>query len=271
MNTIQLGPLAFPVAPLLLLVVWFAAQGLAGRLALKPWREAAQSALWWGPLVGLLVSRVVHVAINGQAYAANPFSMLDVRDGGWFAPAGVAAALAWMAWRVWRTRALARAVGISAALGLCVWWGATTWLAPATGRPLPNVKVLALDSGRPTTPAQLAAGRPMVINLWATWCAPCRAEMPAFAQAQADNPDVLFLFANQGESAAVAARYLATLGIAPSTAVLDPDWALGQAVGSRSLPTTLLVNAQGLIVNTHVGVFNRAALQVQVDAVRSKR
>ncbi|MBN0545244.1 TlpA family protein disulfide reductase, partial [Pseudomonas aeruginosa] len=51
-------------------------------------------------------------------------------------------------------------------------------------------------------------GRPLVINLWASWCPPCRREMPVLQQAQAENPDVVFLFANQGESAETVRHFL---------------------------------------------------------------
>src|SRR5690606_40886240 len=44
-------------------------------------------------------------------------------------------------------------------------------------------------------------GQPTVVNLWATWCPPCRREMPVLRDAQQRYPDIAFIFANQGESA----------------------------------------------------------------------
>ena len=49
---------------------------------------------------------------------------------------------------------------------------------------------------------EIIKGKPSVVNLWATWCGPCRAEMPTLAAAQKNTPDVIFVFVNQGESQA---------------------------------------------------------------------
>ncbi|WP_238534364.1 TlpA family protein disulfide reductase [Advenella kashmirensis] len=64
----------------------------------------------------------------------------------------------------------------------------------------------------------------VVINLWATWCGPCRREMPMLEQAARQNPDVRFLFVNQGESAATIENYLRQEKLDLSQWIrLDPD------------------------------------------------
>lgn len=281
MTSINIGPLAFPIAPLIVLAAWALASSLARWIAPQPLKAASSSTVSNATLIGLLAARLAHVATHAGAYADAPLSIVDFRDGGWHATAGVLAGVAWLAWRAWRLPLAVRdvehrplwrrALMAGTTLGLVAWMGAVALNAPSAGLPMPGVLMTRLDNNQPTTIAQLAAGRPMVVNLWATWCAPCRAEMPAFAQAQQAMPDVMFVFANQGEAAPLVARYLSTMAIPQHTVVLDPAWALGAAVGSRSLPTTLFVNARGVIVKTHVGVLNRAALQVQVDALRAAR
>ncbi len=62
---------------------------------------------------------------------------------------------------------------------------------------IPDISVRDID-GQPVSLQDLA-GKPLVINLWATWCPPCRREMPVLAAAQQANPDVRFVFVNQGE------------------------------------------------------------------------
>ncbi|WP_312217823.1 TlpA disulfide reductase family protein [Brevundimonas sp.] len=75
----------------------------------------------------------------------------------------------------------------------------------------PAAVTLATLSSEPLDLAQ-PAGRPTVINLWATWRPPCRREMPALAETETQHPDVRFLFVNQGEGAETAGRFLEAEG-----------------------------------------------------------
>jgi hypothetical protein len=92
--------------------------------------------------------------------------------------------------------------------------------------------------------------------------------MPVLAAAQVREPDVLFVFANQGESAEVVKRYLAAERLALTDVWLDRGAQLGPALGSRGLPTTLFFDAQGHQVGAHVGVLNEAALRARLAALR---
>jgi thiol-disulfide isomerase/thioredoxin len=104
----------------------------------------------------------------------------------------------------------------------------------------------------------------MVVNLWATWCGPCRAEMPVLAAAQRARPDVRFVFANQGEGPEVVQRYLAAERLALQDVWLDIGSGLGPALGSRGLPTTVFFDADGTRVDAHFGLLNAAALQARL-------
>ena len=92
------------------------------------------------------------------------------------------------------------------------------------------------------------AGRGLVINLWATWCPPCVAEMPALDRLAAalarENIVVLPLSSDRGGAPVVQAFYervqLRTLRI-----WLDPRGAAGRVLGARGLPTTLIVDRSG--------------------------
>jgi thiol-disulfide isomerase/thioredoxin len=273
MLSISLGPLALPLAPLVLLAAIAAggavAAGLARRAAggARPVGAAAGDAIWHAGGAGLLAARIVHVASNLGAYAASPWSMLDVRDGGWHAGAGFAAAAAWLGWRAWRAPAMRRALAGGGVAALAI-WGAG---AVATGRferpAMPAVALVALESGAPITLADAAAGRPAVVNLWASWCGPCRAEMPVLAAAQARETGVAVLFVNQGEAPATVRAYLAREGLALREVLLDAPSALGAAVGSRGLPTTLFFDAHGRRVDAHFGMLNDASLRAKLRAL----
>lgn len=90
------------------------------------------------------------------------------------------------------------------------------------------------------------AGKALVLNFWATWCAPCVEEMPALDALARLVPEaaVLPLSSDRGGAAAVA-KFYAARGIKHLPVVLDPQGAAARTVGSRGIPTTLLVDARG--------------------------
>ena len=126
-------------------------------------------------------------------------------------------------------------------------------------------------AGEPVDLVALAAGRPMVINLWATWCTPCRREMPVLAAAQMRETGVRFVFANQGEGGTTAQRYFDTAGLHVANALLDPGAGIAREVGSRGLPTTLFYDADGRLVDTHLGEISADALASKLNRLRARK
>lgn len=116
-------------------------------------------------------------------------------------------------------------------------------------------------------------GKPLVINLWATWCPPCRREMPVLAEAQRNEPDVTFLFVNQGEGAQLINEFLQGERYGLDNVLLDTGGRLGQHIGSSALPTTLFYDAEGRQIGSHLGELSQASLaraleSLKVDAER---
>jgi thiol-disulfide isomerase/thioredoxin len=103
------------------------------------------------------------------------------------------------------------------------------------------------------------AGKPVLLNLWATWCAPCIVELPtieALARAKGDSAHIILLSQDLGE-AAVPTRFLDERGIATAQNWHDPDNAVGLAVGGQ-LPTTVLYDREGREVLRVIGALDWA-------------
>src|SRR5690606_29886248 len=135
-------------------------------------------------LIGLLAARLGYVLLWWPEYMAAPRSIIAIGDGGflWWAGLPAAAAFAW--WRTGKRRPLRRPLLAGIAAGMLAWavFGGLLAMMQRAAPPLPAFELATLD-GEPTTLAALS-GRPMVLNLWATWCPPCRREMPVLADAQ---------------------------------------------------------------------------------------
>lgn len=265
MLALQLGPLALPMAPLVWLLSCGLAMLLASRLAPRAFARAAGDAVFHATLLGLLAARLAHVMLHLDAYARSPLAVLDLRDGGWNTLAGVTVGALWLAWHGWRHAAQRQALTLGLLAGLAFWMAASLATRLPPDARMPELALTTLEGARQSTLAEAAAGRPAVVNLWASWCGPCRAEMPTLAAAQQRDAAIAFLFVNQGESEATVRGYLERERLPLREVMLDAGSALGPAVGSRGLPTTLFYDAGGRLVEAHMGALNAAALQARLD------
>ncbi len=134
--------------------------------------------------------------------------------------------------------------------------------APVLGKFLPaQMRGDALDLGfQDATGAarNLAAfrGRVVLINLWATWCAPCITEMPALdrLQARLGGPDfdiVAIALDRQGER--LVRPFFEKLGLARLTLYLDPSNAVARTLDARALPISVLVDRDGREIGRVIG------------------
>ncbi|MGC3872278.1 prolipoprotein diacylglyceryl transferase family protein [Halomonas sp. GXIMD04776] len=268
-QSFALGPLVMSLSQLLLIIACAIAL-LVGVLVATRHRVSIADTLINLFLVGVVVARLVFVARYFNEYDSL-WAMLDIRDGGFSLVGGLVAALLYTLWRLWRVPQQ-RAALISAVLtGALVWGGAvgSLMLIDRQARPLPEVDLAALDGETTSLPAlSEASGEPLVINLWATWCPPCRREMPMLEAAQRRESDVTFVFVNQGEGTTQVHDFLEEEALELNNLLLDRGGALGQAVGSQVMPTTLLYDAQGKLRETHYGELSRASLTAMLDKIR---
>jgi thiol-disulfide isomerase/thioredoxin len=90
-------------------------------------------------------------------------------------------------------------------------------------------------------------GKVVVVNFWATWCPPCREEMPALQRVAASEPDVVVLEVDLMEPGEKARSFLDSLGLDRLQPVLDSDGATTRRFGVLSLPSTFFVDRSGII------------------------
>jgi len=268
MLSINIGPLALPVGLVVLLAAGVVAASV-GHWVGRRTQTGIVNTLSDMLIAAVLAARIGFVVAWFDLYRATPWSMLDIRDGGFMLWPGVVAALLVALWQGWRRPALRKPLAAGLAAGTLVWGGFFAATRPAEQTPLPTTALTTL-AGEPTSLAKLAGGKPLVVNLWASWCPPCRREMPVLAAAQQRETGVSFVFVNQGEDAATAQRYLNTGQFHLANVLLDPTTALGREVGSRALPTTLFYDAAGRRVDTHLGELSAASLASKLQTLRAR-
>ena len=129
-------------------------------------------------------------------------------------------------------------------------WMVLTRLVPtpiivvAPGFPLPALEFATANGSTVTT----SHGRPQILSLWASWCPPCRAEIPVVAALAPSlaTRGIDVILVNQGESPADAQGFLTSQQITLPV-WYDPQGLLATAVASRDLPTTVFVDASGIV------------------------
>jgi thiol-disulfide isomerase/thioredoxin len=90
-------------------------------------------------------------------------------------------------------------------------------------------------------------GRYVLLNLWATWCAPCVRELPALAKLQHEVPTLTILPVSEGrENAAEVGRFLKTHGAGALPVYLDQDHAFLTVLGAFGLPLSVLIDSKGV-------------------------
>ncbi len=116
-------------------------------------------------------------------------------------------------------------------------------------------------------------GHPVVVNKWASWCGPCRAEFPFFQTlAEKRGEEIAFLGIDAQDSDDAAATFLEELPV-PYPSYSDPDLEISKSLGAeREFPATIFYDADGEIAYVHRGGYqDEADLAADIDATRAEQ
>lgn len=111
-------------------------------------------------------------------------------------------------------------------------------------------------------------GTPVMINFWATWCPPCRAEMPLIQDFAAKHrADLIVLAVNAGEEKAVVQNFVNNHSLDDLVFLLDPDNDVASLYRIPGFPTSLFIDAEGLLQGFYIGELDKAALKNNLEKI----
>ena len=123
----------------------------------------------------------------------------------------------------------------------------------------------------PTTPAEIVtllseSQKPVLVNVWASWCIPCRSEAPLLREAHRQfGEDVTFIGIDVSDQQNNARAFLDEFGLDEFDHYFDPDGAVPAELGGNGVPLTFFYEPGGELVELHFGVLDERALAFNID------
>jgi|SRR5690348_8241518 len=135
---------------------------------------------------------------------------------------------------------------------------------PVVGRPAPAIQLPTLAGSE----ASLSdyKGRPVVVNFWATWCEPCKQEMPALQAAAASHPDMVVLGVDNVESAVKVKPFVDQLGVR-FPILLDEDGSVMERYQVTGLPTSFFIDRSGTLRSLYRGALTEEILRSSLASI----
>ncbi|WP_320177659.1 TlpA disulfide reductase family protein [Roseovarius pacificus] len=270
MNAIELGPFVFATerfAFLIAALVFFAVFHLA---TIRRSPEAAEQLRSWAfpaAVSWLLAARAGYVMQEWDVFSQHPLDILKLWQGGVSVGAGFFGLAAVAAVALLRRRAAMAPMLAAALAGWMTSLGVLALKDPGETAYLPQTAFPTMAGG--TVQLDRRNGTPLVLNLWASWCPPCRREMPMMMDVANTVEGAELIFANQGETRLQVARFLDTLELGNRHVSLDPTSSLMSRFEAMGLPSTLFFDASGSLQYVHFGEISRAALMSKIAAIKT--
>lgn len=107
-------------------------------------------------------------------------------------------------------------------------------------------------------------GKPVVMNFWASWCVPCRVEMPAFGAVARRHRDILFLGVAVQDTEPAARQFAEEVGVSYPLG-LDDDGEIAELYPTFGLPTTWFITSEGRIAAQFVGQLGEDSLESMIE------
>ena len=138
---------------------------------------------------------------------------------------------------------------------------------PLVGDPAPDFELVEAGTGKKQRLSDFR-GRPVLVNFWATWCAPCRIEMPALEKAATTyrNAGLQVLAVNFGESQPAVLAFAAELGL-QLPLLLDSDGAVQASYRVPGYPSSYFIDRQGRVAAVHLGILTEDQLVARLSTI----
>jgi peroxiredoxin len=146
----------------------------------------------------------------------------------------------------------------------------TSELSPARiGQKISDLKLQDLNDK--TVRLSDYSGQPVLLNAWATWCPPCKAEMPDLQKYydQHQSVGLVLLAINAGETANQVTQFIQFNGFT-FPVLLDPNVQTLNSLGVNSFPTSILIGRDGVVKTIHIGMFTPQALDTEITPFLSE-
>ncbi|MDC8829979.1 TlpA disulfide reductase family protein [Alteromonas gilva] len=245
----------------LLIVRWVTKQ--------KRLRQATENTLLTLFVVALVGARAGFVWRMWDQYSTQIWSIFDIRDGGFLPHTGLVAAALILMVKIKNNpliyKPVITTIGLTALCIMPVYVGVN--LYNQTER-IPALTLL--DIQGEVVSLTSFDDKPVVINVWATWCPPCQREMPVLANAQQQYQDTHFIFINQAESAKQVQDFFSAQQLQLENVLLDKHGTVSKALGVAVLPTTLFYSADGKLLYRHVGGVSAASLDYALEQMAAR-
>jgi len=260
MLSIALGPIVLSISQLITLSGLMAFWGLTYLQTRKSLQQKEiLDNIFKAIFVGFIGARLAFIFTMWQAYQENWWQLLNMSDGGFLPSYGWAAgALVLIRYAIGNKSLIKTYITSAAITAICLVIPIFATVLYQAGIELPRSPLSNLQGQ--VVDLRTYKGKPVVINFWASWCPPCRREMPVLQAAQKKHTDTVFIFINQGESRATVKQFINSTQLDLRNVFIDPASNVSQESGAAGLPTTLFYNAEGKLTDNHMGELSHASL-----------